>query len=56
MPSNDQPAARVQVIGPVNEPGFKGWKVIADGLHVATHQRKREAEDDARSWEAMLDE
>lgn len=32
-----------EIVGPVNEPGFRGYKVYVDGVHVRTERLLRDA-------------
>ena len=35
--------AAIEIIGPVDEPGYKGYKLFANGRHIETHERLRDA-------------
>lgn len=39
--------ARFQIVGPVDEPGFKGYKLFDGGEHVSTHRKLYAAKEEA---------
>lgn len=38
-----------RIVGPVDEPGFKGYKLLHGGNHVSTHRLLREAKASAEA-------
>jgi hypothetical protein len=38
-----------RIVGPVSEPGFRGYKLLRGGEHVATRVRLKDAKRDAEA-------